>query len=259
MAKQKVKQKPQTSGKLSSTLPSSEPPPPYTTPRPVLAPFLETLDPKHIYITHIDVHPASFKRQIFVVPILMNIAIFLGLVYRIYCAVPFYSALIMSVLGHPNAEKYNPKELGLLNIADIAMGRAGIFFFDFALYQFIFPWPRDFFYGPKSPTTWRWRVGFREREIVVRRSRRWDENMPKEWLREESDANKEVYRERIMPAINKGWVKRKTGYLMMDKNWDLDFAGMVTAHELVAKGQAQLDDFRKMVVAYSEQHGWLTW
>jgi hypothetical protein len=51
----------------------------------------------------------------------------------------------------------------------------------------------------------------------------------------------------------------KTGYLMMDKSWDLGFAGMITAHQLVISGKASLENFQKTVIVYSEHNGWLVW
>ena len=46
---------------------------------------------------------------------------------------------------------------------------------------------------------------------------------------------------------------------MLDKSWDLDYAGMITAHSLVSSGKMNISDFEKTVIVYSETHGWLVW
>ena len=48
---------------------------------------------------------------------------------------------------------------------------------DFLLFRFVGMWPWEFFLGKgeeASPVGWRRWCGFRDVEIVVRRSRRWD-------------------------------------------------------------------------------------
>lgn len=136
--------------------------------------------------------------------------------------------------------------------------------FDYFLATIILPWPLDFFLGsapnPTGPVAWRWRCGFRDKEIVIRRSRRWDESLQgKDWTSAEAIERDEgrVMSERIAPAVAERWIRGKTGYLMMDKSWDLDFGGMVAAHELVAGGKLALEDFRTQVLANREGEGWV--
>jgi hypothetical protein len=52
-----------------------------------------------------------------------------------------------------------------------------IFMIDLLIYTFVWPWPRDFFAGRiiGNPVAWRFGVGFRDKEIIVRRSRKWDQ------------------------------------------------------------------------------------
>ncbi|MCJ1282508.1 hypothetical protein MMC26_001831 [Xylographa opegraphella] len=243
---------------ITKTAKTSKPPAPYSTAPPILLSFLETLDPKHVYIIHIDDHPAALKKRVFVVPVLMNIVIAGLLLWRAYVALPNYVALVMNTLGYETIFQLDLTSTGWMTLMDIAVGRAFMFFIDFTLAKFVLPWPWEFFAGsPGNPIAWRQRVGFQAEEIVVRRSRRWDETLPSDWLAEDSDGT--VYKERILPAIDKKWVKAKTSYLMIDKSWDLDFAGMITAHDLVRVGKASLSDFQKTVIAHSEEHGWLTW
>lgn len=245
----------------------TSPPAPFSFPPSSLRPFLETLDKSHIYITHIDTHPWRFKRRIFSVPILMNIAIALLLAWRAYVAIPSYLAIALATLGSNNTAKVDVHDTDWTTLLDITVRRALMFLFDWTLLRFIGPWPLDFFFGaPANPTSWRRAVGFQDREVVVRVSRKWDKALLPGWVGDQKcEKEKEgVFRDRIMPAIEPKWLLAKTGYLMMDKNWDLDFAAMIVAHDLVSTsdqtGKLNLDDFRKTVILYSELHGgWLVW
>ena len=177
--------------------------------------------------------------------------------------------------------------------------RSGLFLLDFALFRGVGGWPWEFLFGVKedggSSAMWRWNVRFREREIVVRRSRRWDQALlspqtgtvggegelergMREWASDGEKVERDqdnIMRDRIMPAISPTWVKTKTGYLMMDKSWDLDFGGMITAHELIATSSNSppaenklaskaeppftFDTFRTQVLIYEDGKGWLIW
>lgn len=258
MAKSTTKRPPKSIGKPTSITPSKSgnPPAPYSTPPPVLRPFLETLNPEHVYIVHIDSHPKALKQRIFVVPVLMNIGIACLLLWRARVALPNYGRLILVILGYENELKVSTEQAQWTTLLDVLVGRTLMLFIDFTLAKFVLPWPMDFFAGsPGNPVKWRWSVGFQNVEIVVRRSRRWDRTLAKDWLAEGVEGT--VHKERILPAIDKEWVREKTGYLMMDKNWDLDFAGMVTALEFVKQGKASLQDFQKTVIVYTEDNGWI--
>jgi hypothetical protein len=241
---------------------SSTTPAPYQPPPIALKPFLFFLKKEHIYITHIDTHLAQFKMRIFLVPLAMNLALILALVYRGLYIGPYYFALAMTALGYPTPYAIDPYATGWGALLDETVRRTLVLLFDFMLITFVVPWPYDFFLGsPASPVWWRICVGFQPEEIVVRRSRRsWDTKLPATWLEENDVQGASVYRERIMPAIDREWVRAKTSYLMMDKNWDLDFGCMINAHELVDQDKCSLDDFKKQVLVYSEQHGgWMVW
>jgi hypothetical protein len=131
------------------------------------------------------------------------------------------------------------------------------------LYNFVWPWPKHFFIGrPGNPVSWRLNVGFKDKEIIIRRSRKWDREIfggeneaPK--LMEKMDAMME---ERVMPAIDPTWLRGRTGYILMDANWDLDFKAMVDATELVRKQNAAFTDFEKAVIVWGGvELGWLSW
>lgn len=137
-----------------------------------------------------------------------------------------------------------------------------MFFVDFALVRVVAGWPIGFFWGTEDagvgPLRWRWEVGFGEREVVVRRSRGWwggEEGKEKGAVGESLGKEKE----RVLPIVERGWVNARTGYAMIDQNWELYFAGMVDAHRLVGKGEVPWEDFERKVVVWTEGEGWLVW
>jgi hypothetical protein len=235
----------------------SSPPSPYTTPPPSLRPFLETLNPKHIYITHIDTHPKNLKFRVFLMTAALNLAIAFGLIWRVLIIMPWYSQVLMAMWGYENERAIDIPRFGLFGVMNETTHRAFTFLVDFILIKVFVPWPLDFFVGYGSPTTWRLGTGFQEKEIGVRRSRKWDQDLPKNWLSESSDGV--IYKERVMPAIDRQWISTKTSYLMQDKSWDLDFAAMTIAQQFVKNGTNKLEDFQKTVIVYSEDHGWIVW
>ena len=240
----------------------STPPSPYSIPPPSLASFLSTLNPAHVYITHIDTHPWIFKRRIFIIPIVMNIVIAILLFFRLRSAVPTYVSIALATLGVDNDARVDYYGTPWPPLIRIALKRTAMFMLDFCLARFAVPWPVDFFISSGnvvSPFEWRRKIGFQDREVVVRVSRIWDTMLPKNWLAEEADDDGTVYREHIMPGIDRAYVREKTGYLMLNKSWDLDFRSMVLAHSLVAAGECTTSDFEKTVIAYSEDFGWLIW
>lgn len=90
-------------------------------------------------------------------------------------------------------------------------------------------------------------MGFREQEVVVRVSRGWGaEDLVQGAKRGEESP---FFRVRVLPAIERGWM-RKTGYLMMGKDWDLEFGAMVRATGLVDRGVLGLDALRKSVFVW---------
>lgn len=149
-----------------------------------------------------------------------------------------------------------------------------MFMCDFVLVRFVGMWPWGFFWGlagEKGPVGWRWGVWFRDVEIIVRRSRRWD--LPlfvkedgsgdlrgairEQWLDEGKEGK--IFVERVMPAVERGVVKGKTGYAMLDKNWDLFFTGMLEAHKLCDQRVHAVEDYRTQLLVHSERWGWLSW
>ncbi|KAL8785337.1 MAG: hypothetical protein Q9195_008681, partial [Heterodermia aff. obscurata] len=141
----------------------------------------------------------------------------------------------------------------------VAAERTGLFLLDYALWAVVGRWPWEFFVGRRGegvgPWGWRRRVRFEEREVVVRRSRRWDRT-----LQTSGEGWDSVLKERIQPAVAPSWAKRKTGYAMLDKSWDLDFEAMVRAHELVREGgSVDLKAFEMGVWRFEDGAGWRVW
>ncbi|PSK44190.1 hypothetical protein B9Z65_170 [Elsinoe australis] len=236
----------------------SKPPSPFAICPEKLTPFTSNLDPEHVYITHIDRFPSEFKRRIFAVPVILNASLVLLLAWRIYSIVPFYLNLMNTILGYPSPLTIDRSLYTTPALVWIVVKRALTFAFDFVLLRFVLPWPVTFFLeSPGNPVLWRWKVGFREEEIVVRESRRWGSKE----LVGLSKAGEEspFWKTRVLPGVDRRWCREKTGYMMMGTDWDLDFFGMAKAHEAVEKKELAMSDLEKSVFAYKEKLGWMVW
>ncbi|KAI9851915.1 MAG: hypothetical protein M1838_002352 [Thelocarpon superellum] len=270
MAKSKSKGK--AAGHASSTASSTaggrshrnrhatvDPPAPFTRPSAALEAFLSTLSPANIYLTHLDTHPPAFKRQVWLIPLCTNLAIVLLLAWRVYAIAPSYWSLLESMMGQPNADTVDVDHLPKTAVGRIIVSRAAMFLVDWILWTYVFAWPQGFFFGqPANPLLWRHYVRFEPREVVVRVSRRWAESLTHEMnmISEEGDP---VLREKLLPAMDRAWMASRTGYMMLAKDWDLDYQSMLTAHELVADGTLAWDDFQKSVFVHVKECGWLVW
>jgi hypothetical protein len=267
-AKGKARLQPQSRLSASGTKPSSTQklPHPFKPAPEALQPFYTTLSKAHVYITHTDPRPPAFKRKIFLVPVAMNIAVTLAFVWRMYYITPYYFDLLTSMLGYANATTLRAADLSYRELTFIVLRRTFTFLFDFILAVFVWPWPYEFLVGTgtTSPAGWRWRVGFREKEIYVRRSRAsWDRVLTEgkgDVLDEMSgrEAREAVLR-RVGAATAPMLLGQKTGYLTMDGDWDLDWAGMVAATELVDKKVIGMGVFgNPTVLLHHERMGWIT-
>ena len=132
-----------------------------------------------------------------------------------------------------------------------------MFMVDLLIYVFIWPWPRDFFSGRKmgNPIFWRLGVGFRDQEVIVRRSRTWDLKIGN-FLDEETEG-RQLLLENIRKAVDPVWMNEKTAYLMLNKEWDLDWRAMVKATKLVDKKTVGLEDFKTTILVFHKSFGWL--
>lgn len=206
--------------------PVVDPPPPFSR-APELEPFLSTLDTDKVYITHIDTHAAAWKKRIFLIPVALNTAICALLAWRTYAAFPTYWALFLAALGNKTEYSVERDAATWGELANIAVRRAGLFLLDYVLFVFVGSWPATFF-------------GLVEGENAG------EDSM--------------VFRQKVLPAIDRRYVREKTGSLMVDQNWDLDFDAMIKAHELVDKSEIEEIRFEKSVWIFpGEEVGWCVW
>ncbi|OJD19052.1 hypothetical protein ACJ73_08670 [Blastomyces percursus] len=249
--------KPSTS--YSKTTKPSTPPAPFTKAPPSLSQFLAPLSPKHVYLVHLDTHPQKHKRQIFLLPLFLNVAILAIIFLRVYTGYPTYTDLLALILGYESPARVNTSSTSWTYLLTTLLRRTLIFLIDYLLLTILLPWPARFVLGPAH---WRRKLGFQGCEVIVRKSRAsWsDELKPLSWIREDD----ETIKTKVIPAVTPQRL-RKTGYLLIDADWDLDFAAMVKAHELVAEGALTVDDFKTAVLVHGggadgrDGLQWLIW
>ncbi|KIW08314.1 uncharacterized protein PV09_01233 [Verruconis gallopava] len=221
-----------------------------------LEPFLSTLSKESVYITHFDRHPTTFKKQIFVIPVLLNFAILMGLMWRLYIMTPWYFGLLVTFSQGPLVTQQSFDRYVALAI----LRRVLTFVIDYFLIAIVAKWPWSFFLeSPGNPVSWRLRCGFREREIIVRISRGWGRDDLMGGAKK--GAESPFFKTRLLPALAADKMS-KTGYLLMDANWDLDFGVMINATRLLDKSvvkEHQLD--RKVFVWLGDERNgeWTVW
>lgn len=236
---------------------SDQPPAPFKAPPEVLQPFIEQLSPQHVYITHVDLKPVAFKRKIFLVPVGMNIAVVLLFIARMWWIAPWYFKLVAGSFGQGNDLHFEPSQATWQQIAWEAARRGLTLMVDFILLVFVWPWPVEFAFGRThgNPVQWRLKVGFREKEIYVRRSRDWDKQLGDIFKEtEKKNGLMGMVRQASSPLLQ----HEKTGYLTMNGEWDLDWEAMVQAHGMVDKKDVAIDAFRSVVLVHHKEYGWMT-
>lgn len=245
---------------------TSGPPAPFQYAPTSLRPFLATLLTDHVYLVHLDNTPTVLKRRVFLVPLLLNLLIILGLCIRVYYAVPVYLDQIITIFGYDTAYKVDTKTANAGELINTVSTRTFLLMVDYALFGLLGSWPREFFFGSKAsrfagPWQWRWTLGFQDTEIIVRRGRRWDTpllvgvtpDQVKTW-RVDEELTLKV---KVDPAMRPTYLA-KTGYLLLDKDWDLDFKAMLDAHKLAEKGTIQAKDLDNLVLVHYQKQ-WLVW
>ena len=235
---------------------AGSPPAPFKSPPEVLQSFVNGLSEKHVYITHIDAKPASFKRKIFLVPVAMNVGVSLLFLWRMYWILPWYWQLVVSAFGYTSEATIATSEATWAELAWEIAKRGVTMFIDFVLFVFVWPWPVEFAAGQRhgNPMLWRRKVGFQEKEIYVRRSRDWDRALGD--IFQDADSRK-ILSAYVQQATSPLLQEQKTGYLLMNGQWDLDWEAMVYAHALVDKKTIALEAFRTVVLVHHKDHGWL--
>jgi hypothetical protein len=263
--------KSQTKARAFKAIPSSkplsskslDPPAPFKRAPETLEPFLSELSKQHAYITHIDTKPRDFKRKIFMVPVLMNIAVIGLILWRISIIGPYYMKICFSLMGKYNETTIDTARMPMNDIIKEILRRTMKFMIDLIIYAFVWPWPRDFFAGGTrvaggkigNPIAWRFGVGFRDREIYVRRSRKWIFTVGS--VMDKEQPGREVFFANVRKAVDPIWMSEKTGYLMLNKEWDLDWKTMVRATKLVDQKTLSLEDFKTTILVHDEEFGWM--
>jgi len=233
----------------------AQPPRPFKSVPDSLRPFCELLAPDFVYVTHIDSKPREFKQKIFAVPVLLNLAVALLFVCRVYYIGPYYLQLLATTLGYLNQTTLVARELSWGQLVGTVLRRTVTFMMDLCLFIFVWPWPVEFCLGRGgNPMQWRWAVGFREKEIYVRRSRDWYRNLG-DVLKDDSSRNTFLSQTRV--AASPLLTQEKTGYLTMSGDWDLDWGAMIGATALVDRKDIALEAFRLVVLLCHEEYGWL--
>jgi hypothetical protein len=255
MAKTSAKRLTKASNKISI-------PEPFTSAPANLEPFTANLSKSSVYITHIDKHPSGFKQRVFAVPVLLNFAILILLLWRAFVIIPHYFKMVVSTLGYQeNDTTIQADSLSNRRMMYFIAVRVGTFVIDYLLVTIIWKWPISFFLEfPENPISWRWKNGFRDQEIVVRVSRNWNREDLVTGTKKGGDSP--FFKTRILPALD-GEFMLKTGYVMMNASWDLDFGLMVMATELVDKKTLTLEDLDRKVLVWqpsSTTDGeWIVW
>ncbi|KXJ89255.1 hypothetical protein Micbo1qcDRAFT_165317 [Microdochium bolleyi] len=221
-----------------------------------LKPFLDLLSEKHVYIAHIDNQPAEFKRKIFAVPVLMNLAVSILFLWRVWYIAPWYLKLLASVLDLPNELTLNIYDMEWNELLMEIARRTFTFALDFMLSMFLWPWPVEFFLKLPggNPVMWRYNIGFRDREIIVRRSRSWDRAL--------GDVVKDLNSRGLLnmhvgTATSPVLLNEKTGYLLINAEWELDWNAMVDATSLLDQKLVKFLSFDTVVLVFHEEYGWL--
>lgn len=247
---------PTSSGASTPSSASSGPIPPFTKVPEALKPFVEPLSPDEVYLVHIDITAEELKRQTFTVPLIVNLIVGAVIGLRVYMGISTYPALVATLIGLQSSMTVDTAATPWTEAAQIIIKRTGTLALDYLLVTMFLSWPINFI---KGPVRWRRAVGFREREVIVRRSHRsWSKKLERnKWIRED-----EARRDKIVAAVTPERVG-KTGYLLVDEDWNLDYAAMVRAHALVDRNRrgdgVQLDEFRTAVLVNTDADGWLIW
>lgn len=265
MARTAGKRSAKPSTPAPSTIPTTTPPEPFRRLPVSVQPLASTLPTDHIYLVHLDRTPVDVKRRLFGVPILLNLAITLGLCLRIYHAAPVYLQQIITVFGYDTPYKVDTNVRPFSELLSITTTRFLLLTFDFALFRLLGSWPKEFVFGSKSsrsvgPVGWRQKVWFREIEVVVRKGRIWDmpllvgnDDTDKTW----STQDELTIKFKIEPAMQPASTG-KSALMLLDKNYDLDYKGMIDAHRMINDGRLKIEDLDGIALVFYQKQ-WLMW
>jgi hypothetical protein len=240
-------------------------PAPFEEAPPILVPWLNTLAKSPVYLTHIDPHPRALKQTIYIVPVILNLLFVALLAWRFSVTLPWYATLAQQLWTHRHAHASTLSSPLSSQHDWLALLRTELRHFvtvaiDYALLSIVAPWPWSFFLERGgNPVAWRLRCGFRERELVVRRSRGW---AAEEVLAgQKKGGESPFWRTRVLPYVQLDKMS-KTGYLMMDGNWDLDFGAMTDGQLRLGK-EFKEDDLNGKIFCWfaegDDSGKWIMW
>ncbi|KAF9889066.1 hypothetical protein FE257_008043 [Aspergillus nanangensis] len=247
------------SSSSGSSTPSSQagPLPPFAKAPSSLQPFLESLAPNEVYLVHIDTSSPESKKQSFVAPATINLIIVTIFAVRIYMVRNLYPAMLSTLVGLTSPLTADTPTISWGDLGMVILHRTGSVILDYFLITMFLSWPIRFIQGPVK---WRRKTGFRDSEVIVRRSQpSLSEGLERNrWIRDDEET-----RDKIVAAVTPDRIK-KTGYLLVDADWDLDYDSMIKAHELVDNSSRKedglpLDAFRTAVLVNTDADGWLIW
>src|SRR6202012_2493169 len=171
---------------------------------------------------------------------------------------PVYLQQLITIFGYDTAYKVDTATAGVGDLMSATTSRTLLLMIDYTLFVLIGSWPKEFVFGSRllrftGPLQWRRTLGFKDTEIIVRRGRKWDTplltadtpDQVKTWKVDEELTIKV----KVDPAMRPAYLA-KTGYLLLDKDWDLDFKAMLDAHRLAEKGTIQLQDLENLALVY---------
>lgn len=299
----------------SAPPPSDQPPKPSISGLPVsfstapsrLQPLLSSLDRSRVYLLHIDRQDVEVKKQAFSLAIVVNLAILAVCLWRAYHAIPAYIGLIGGVFSIPGFQDPTvPFVLtggGWRRTLTTLLTRMGMAVVDYLLFQLAWTWPYMFFFesGPglrlSSPVFWRYKVGFQQFEVIVRRSRNWTVDRlltnrdqtgsasrnhrrgQKHETTEDADPSgyalsgipadldaAAVFEQKVRPAMRLQYLMNKTGYLMAGPEYDIDYASMVEATKLIQERTLTWTDISAQVAIWigdgsgnADSGQWMVW
>lgn len=213
--------------------------------------WLSELPKERAYITHMDLNPPEFKRQIFIVPVLLNLAFLALLAWRASVIIPWYIKGAKELWALRDGRLLEAFGGSFWNLIKSELRHFLSFLIDYVLVVIVAPWPYSFFFeGPGNPARWRLQIGFQGRELVVRQSRSWrvEDILHGDKKGDESP----FWKTRVLPAIQMDKLS-KTGYLLMDANWDLDFRAMMSGQKVLDERDVKENDLNgKMWCWWSE-------
>lgn len=227
--------------------------------------YASTLPKDHVYLVHVDRTSISAKKEAFLVPIVLNVIIALGMIARIYYAAPIYLSLLITVFHYDTSYSVDPSIASSGDIITTVFNRTFLFATDYAIFWLIGSWPREFVAGSRinryvGPLGWKMAVGLEEEEVIVRRGRKWDVSILEtvDQLGRDWSLDKELsIKFKVDAAMNKSYIS-KTGFSLLDRHWDLDYCGCVDAHRFVEDGRVTLDELENCALVYY-QNQWLFW